>query len=154
MNVGNVYQHKAEDERAQVIPPIWQPDNVRSCAGFGVYLPSVHLLKECTRQPFYLRGGMIDRIGNRGTQILRRRLGITGGPIVAGVLGTRKIAYDVWGDAVNTAKRMETYGLPGRVHVSAATRQALGDAFRFEPRGSLQVKGKGTMETYFLCPVR
>ena len=83
------------------------------------------------------------------------RIGIhTGGPIVAGVLGTRKIAYDVWGDAVNTAKRMETYGLPGRVHVSAATRQSLGDAFHFEPRGLLEVKGKGEMETYFLCPVR
>jgi adenylate cyclase len=70
--------------------------------------------------------------------------------MVAGVLGTHKIAYDVWGDAVNTAKRMESYGLPGRVHVSAATRQALGDAFRFEPRGALEVKGKGSMETYFL----
>jgi class 3 adenylate cyclase len=70
--------------------------------------------------------------------------------MVAGVLGTHKVAFDVWGDAVNTAKRMETYGLPGRVHVSAATRQALGNAFRFEPRGPLHVKGKGPMETYFL----
>jgi adenylate cyclase len=76
------------------------------------------------------------------------------GPIVAGVLGTHKIAYDIWGDAVNTAKSMETYGLPGRIHVSAATRHALGDAFHFEPRGWLDVKGKGKMETYFLCPVR
>jgi adenylate cyclase len=79
------------------------------------------------------------------------RIGMhTGGPIVAGVLGARKIAYDVWGDAVNTAKRMETYGLPGRVHVSAATRQTLGHTFHFEPRGSMEVKGKGEMETYFL----
>jgi class 3 adenylate cyclase len=46
---------------------------------------------------------------------------------------------------------METYGLPGRVHISAATRQALGNAFRFEPRGRVDVKGKGPMETYFLC---
>jgi adenylate cyclase len=82
---------------------------------------------------------------------LQLRIGIhTGGPIIAGVLGTHKIAYDVWGDAVNTAKRMETFGLPGRVHVSAATRKALGNAFRFEPRGPLDVKGKGPMETYFL----
>jgi class 3 adenylate cyclase len=82
---------------------------------------------------------------------LQLRIGIhTGGPIVAGVLGTHKIAYDVWGDAVNTAKRMETYGLPGHVHVSAATRKALGNAFRFEPRGSIDIKGKGPMETYFL----
>ena len=82
---------------------------------------------------------------------LQLRIGIhTGGPMVAGVLGTHKIAFDVWGDAVNTAKRMETYGLPGRVHVSAATRHALGNAFCFEPRGPLDVKGKGPMETYFL----
>ena len=81
---------------------------------------------------------------------LQLRIGLHTGELVAGVIGTHKFAYDVWGDTVNTAKRMESYGLPGRVHVSAATRQALGDAFRFEPRGSLEVKGKGTMETYFL----
>ena len=72
--------------------------------------------------------------------------------LIAGVLGTHKFVYDVWGDTVNTAKRMESYGLPGRVHVSAATRRALGDAFRCEPRGLLDVKGKGSMETYFVCP--
>jgi class 3 adenylate cyclase len=99
--------------------------------------------------------GITDAIGKDLDAGLLLRIGIhTGGPVVAGVLGTRKIAYDVWGDAVNTAKRMETYGLPGRVHVSAATRQALGDAFHFEPRGSLEVKGKGKMETYLLCPRR
>jgi class 3 adenylate cyclase len=82
---------------------------------------------------------------------LQLRIGIhTGGPIVAGVLGTHKVAFDIWGDAVNTAKRMETYGLPGRIHVSAATRHALGNSFRFESRGPLDVKGKGRMETYFL----
>jgi class 3 adenylate cyclase len=97
---------------------------------------------------------MLDATDTAGSGIDKRlqlRIGIhTGGPIVAGVLGTHKIAYDIWGDAVNTAKRMETYGLPGRVHVSAATRKALGNAFRFEPRGPIDVKGKGPMETYFL----
>jgi adenylate cyclase len=82
---------------------------------------------------------------------LQLRIGLHTGGLVAGVIGTSKFAYDVWGDAVNTAKRMETYSLPGRIHVSAATRVALGDRFRFEPRGSLEVKGKGPMETYFLC---
>jgi class 3 adenylate cyclase len=92
-----------------------------------------------------------DAAGRGIDKRLQLRIGIhTGGPIVAGVLGTHKIAYDVWGDAVNTAKRMESYGLPGRVHVSAATRKALGNAFRFEPRGPIDVKGKGPMETYFL----
>ena len=94
---------------------------------------------------------IVDAAGQGLEDKLRLRIGMhTGGPIVAGVLGTHKIAYDVWGDTVNTAKRMETYGLPGRVHVSAATRQLLGDGFRFEPRGLLDVKGKGSMETYFL----
>jgi adenylate cyclase len=83
-------------------------------------------------------------------QPLQLRVGLHTGELVAGVIGTRKFAYDVWGDTVNTAKRMESGGLPGRVHVSAATREALGDAFRLEPRGSLEVKGKGAMETYFL----
>ena len=81
---------------------------------------------------------------------LHLRIGLHTGGLVAGVIGTYKFAYDVWGDAVNTAKRMETYSLPGRIHVSASTRVALGDRFRFEPRGSLEVKGKGPMETYFL----
>ena len=61
------------------------------------------------------------------------------GALIAGVLGTHKFVYDVWGDTVNTAKRMESYGLPGRVHGSVATRRALGEAFRFEPRGALVI---------------
>jgi len=52
---------------------------------------------------------------------------------------------------VNTAKRMESYGQPSRIHISAATREALGNAFRCEPRGLLDIKGKGPMDTYFLC---
>ena len=71
------------------------------------------------------------------------------GALIAGVLGTHKFVYDVWGDTVNTAKRMESYGLPGRVHGSVATRRALGEAFRFEPRGALVIKGKGSMQIYF-----
>ena len=83
---------------------------------------------------------------------LELRVGVHSGALVAGVIGTRKFVYDVWGDTVNTAKRMESYGLPGRVHVSAATRAALGERYRFEPRGALEVKGKGLMETFFLDP--
>jgi adenylate cyclase len=81
---------------------------------------------------------------------LQLRIGLHTGALVAGVIGSHKFAYDVWGDTVNTAKRMESYGLPGRIHVSATTRQALGNAFCFEHRGPLDVKGKGPMETYFL----
>jgi class 3 adenylate cyclase len=96
---------------------------------------------------------MLDAVESAGQTVgerLQLRIGLNTGALIAGVLGTHKFVYDVWGDAVNTAKRMESYGLPGRIHVSAATRRALGDAFRFEPRGPLEIKGKGSMETYFL----
>ena len=85
-----------------------------------------------------------------GGQQIRLRIGMHTGALVAGVIGTHKFVYDVWGDTVNTAKRMETYGAPGRIHVSAVTRQILGDAFRFEPCGAREIKGKGAMETFFL----
>jgi len=84
---------------------------------------------------------------------LQLRIGLHTGPLVAGVIGTQKFVYDVWGDTVNTASRMEKYGAPDRVHVSAATRGRLGDKFRFEARDQLEVKGKGTMETFFLDPL-
>jgi adenylate cyclase len=96
---------------------------------------------------------MVDVIKTAGDAFgvrLEVRIGLNTGALIAGVLGTHKFVYDVWGDTVNIAKRMESYGLPGRVHVSAATRRALGDAFRFEPRGVLDIKGKGLVEAYFL----
>jgi adenylate cyclase len=84
---------------------------------------------------------------------LQLRIGIHSGPIVAGVIGTHKFGYDVWGDTVNTASRMEKYGMTGRIHVSAATRTLLGDAFRFEARSEIEIKGKGKMKTFFLEPI-
>ncbi len=81
---------------------------------------------------------------------LQARIGIHTGPVIAGVIGARKLMYDVWGDTVNTASRMETFGAPDRIHVSTEMRRVLGEAFSFEPRGKLEIKGKGMMETFFL----
>ncbi len=80
----------------------------------------------------------------------RLRIGIDTGPAVGGVIGTRKFQYDVWGDTVNTASRMESHGEPNRIHVTESVRAALADRYRFQPRGTISVKGKGEMETFFL----
>ena len=81
---------------------------------------------------------------------LDMRIGMHAGPVVAGVIGRRKFAYDLWGDTVNTAARMESHGLPGRVHVTAYVRDQLAAQFTFERREPIQVKGKGEMQTYLL----
>ena len=83
-------------------------------------------------------------------EALHVRIGVHTGPIVAGVIGKKKFIYDVWGDTVNTASRMESHGVPGKIQVSAATRDATRGAFAFEMRGEIAVKGKGAMTTYFL----
>ncbi|MCH2115442.1 MAG: adenylate/guanylate cyclase domain-containing protein [Pirellulales bacterium] len=78
------------------------------------------------------------------------RIGIHTGPAVAGVIGFKKFAYDVWGDTVNTASRMESSGLPGRIQISEQVAKLLGDDFVIEERGTIDVKGKGRMKTYWL----
>jgi class 3 adenylate cyclase len=80
----------------------------------------------------------------------RMRMGINTGPVVAGVIGLRKFIYDLWGDAVNTASRMEALGLAGAIQVSAATYQRLQGKYELEERGVVVVKGKGEMVTYLL----
>ena len=74
----------------------------------------------------------------------------TAGPAVAGVIGQRKFIYDLWGDTVNTASRMESHGVPGAIQVTARTAAALGPGFVVHPRGTIEVKGKGPMETFLL----
>jgi adenylate cyclase len=81
---------------------------------------------------------------------LALRIGIHSGPVVAGVIGRHKFSYDLWGDTVNLASRMESHGEPGRIHVSAAARDLLGEQFRLEDRGVVAVKGAEPMKTFFL----
>jgi class 3 adenylate cyclase len=89
----------------------------------------------------------IARFGD-GTLMLR--IGIHAGPVVAGVIGTSKYSYDLWGDTVNTASRMESHGAPGEIHVSEACRALLGDDFHLVERGVVEIKGKGPMRTWWL----
>lgn len=81
---------------------------------------------------------------------LEVRIGIDTGPVTAGVVGRNRFIYDLWGDTVNTASRMEATGEPSRIQVTARTYRRLRDRYRFERRGRIRIKGKGEMETYFL----
>ena len=83
-------------------------------------------------------------------QAIGLRVGINTGPVVAGVIGTKKFIYDLWGDAVNTASRMESSGVQGSIQVTEATYEKLRDKYAFEARGTIEIKGKGPMMTYFL----
>lgn len=113
--------------------PSPRPDHLEAVARMGVAM---------LRAVESLRAG-----GPLGVQL---RIGIDTGPVVAGVIGRRKFIYDLWGDTVNTASRMESEGVPGRIQVTRSVVERLDDRFRFEPRGLVDVKGKGPMRTWFL----
>jgi guanylate cyclase len=89
--------------------------------------------------------GFVDRYDG-----VEFRIGISSGPLVAGVVGTSKFQFDVWGNTVNMASRMESSGEPGRIQISATTHRLLDSEFECEPRGVVEVKGKGPMNTWYL----
>jgi adenylate cyclase len=92
-----------------------------------------------------------DAIGHLGLEL---RIGINSGPVVAGVIGRKRFLYDLWGDAVNMASRMESHGTPGQIQVTRATYELLRDEFDLEARGTVPIKGKGDVETWYLVDHR
>ena len=92
----------------------------------------------------------MDRYNEQSRYQLKVRIGISTGAVVAGVIGKRKFLYDLWGDIVNTASRMESDGVAGRIQLTDSTRQRLSEPFMLEERGVIHVKGKGEMHTWFL----
>ena len=113
--------------------PELRDDHAAAVAGMAVRLP-----------------GAVRDVSARFDLDLTVRIGMDTGPVAAGIIGHDKFSYDVWGDAVNTASRMEHHGVPGRVHITEATRRALGDRFSYEVLAPLEVKGKGQMQTFLI----
>ena len=101
--------------------------------------------------------GMLDAVeqfNSASETSYRVRIGMHTGPVVAGIIGIHKFIYDVWGDTVNVASRLEAHGLPGRIHVSEQTRRALEHRYEFEPCGPVHIRGKGSLRTAFLSARR
>jgi adenylate cyclase len=96
-----------------------------------------------------MQAALADLVDPKGRPV-PVRIGVASGPVVAGVVGTRKFFYDVWGDAVNTAARMEQTGEPGRIQVAPEAYERLKEQYVLEERGLIEVRGKGAMRTWFL----
>ncbi|HBC76943.1 MAG TPA: hypothetical protein DC017_19260 [Candidatus Wallbacteria bacterium] len=96
-----------------------------------------------------MRDYIAGRLGDKNNLALEIRIGVHSGPVIAGVIGRRKMVYDIWGDSVNIASRMESNGAPGKVNISESTYKLLKNRYKCESRGSVEIKGKGAMAMYF-----
>lgn len=128
-------------------------DSYMAAAGFGLSVETSASNVVCAAlemQEFVLKWSK-DR-NERGEPVFSMRLGIHTGPVVAGIVGVKKFAYDIWGDTVNTASRMESTGMAGKVNISSNTYDILKDnyLFDFEYRGKVHAKGKGEIDMYFV----
>jgi class 3 adenylate cyclase len=115
----------------------------------GVPVPDAGHAKAAAEMALDMTEFMARFAADRGMP-LSLRIGINTGPVVAGIIGEKKFIYDLWGDTVNTASRMESHGVPGSIHVAEPTFKMLEGEYVFECRGSIPVKGKGEMKTYLL----
>jgi guanylate cyclase len=115
----------------------------------GLPLPSVDHQAAVAEMALAMRA-VVDRFNQDTASELAIRVGIACGPVTAGVIGNRKFSYDVWGDTVNMASRMESHGIAGGIQVTGRVKQALCDRYEFEERGPIDVKGKGPTTTYLL----
>ena len=117
--------------------PTPRPDHARAIAGMALDMQSV-----------------INRINARNETNLRIRVGINTGPVIAGIIGKKKFIYDLWGDTVNVASRMESHGHPGHIQITDTTYQLIKDEFIFAKRGTIEVKGRGEISTWLIMARR
>ena len=130
----------------------WRRSRPSATATWRWPASACHATTICRGSPAWRSGlpELVERLSAAHGVDLRVRIGIAIGPVMAGVIGTDKFSYDVWGETVNLASRLESHGLPGEIQVSGAVRDALGESFVFESRGPIQVKGVGELETWLL----
>jgi len=124
------------------------------CAG-GIPVPEFHHAQKVVAASLEIQDFVNDHAlesKNKGRNPFQMRIGIHTGPVVAGIVGDRKFAYDIWGDTVNIASRMESSGEPGKVNISGATYELVKQDFNCTFRGKIQVKNKGGIEMYFVDP--
>ena len=113
--------------------PMYRPDHAEAIAEMALDMQNV-----------------IGKFASDLGEPFKIRIGINTGPVVAGVIGIKKFIYDLWGDAVNVASRMESHGMPDHIQVSDSTYEILKNKYNFTDRGKIMIKGKGEMQTYFL----